>query len=97
MPENFSLQIAGTQGGMQVPHLKVFENQGPFQAEVTPKVFADRDVFFPGHWELTKNFIAALHGEEEMLVKKEEALNVVRTIEGIYRSAAVGREVTLES
>jgi predicted dehydrogenase len=95
LPENFSLQIAGTQGGLQVPPVKLLENHGSYQTEVTPRVFADRQVSFPGHWELTTNFIAALRGEAEILVKREEALNVVRTIEGIYRSAEECREVTL--
>ncbi len=96
LPENFSLQIAGTKAGMQIPPLKVFENYGAYQAEVIPKVFADRNVVFPGHWELVRNFVAALRGEEDMVVKREEALNVVRTIEGIYRSAADCKEILFE-
>jgi predicted dehydrogenase len=95
LPESSGIQIAGTQGGLQVAPLKVFENQGAYQAEITPKVFADRNVPFPGHWELTKNFIAVLRGQAEPVVKREEALNVVRTIEGIYRSAAEGCEIRL--
>jgi predicted dehydrogenase len=95
LPESFSMQIAGTEGGMQLPPLKIIENRGRYQTEVVPKVFADRPVPFPGHWEITRNFIAALRGEEEIWVRREEALNVVRTIEAIYRSAAEGREVVV--
>lgn len=96
LPESFGMQIAGTEGGMQLPPLKIIENRGRYQVEVTPKVFADRPVPFPGHWEITRHFIAVLRGEEEIIVRREEALNVVRTIEAIYRSAAEGREVKVE-
>jgi predicted dehydrogenase len=96
MPENFNIAIAGDEGGLQLPPLKLLNNQGRYQVEVTPKVLPDRDVVFAGHYGLTENFIKVLRGEEEMVVKREEVLNVVRTIEGLYRSAAEGREIVFE-
>jgi predicted dehydrogenase len=93
LPENFTISIAGTEGGMQLPPVKLLTNQGRYQAEVFPKVLADRDVAFAGHYGLTANFIKFLRGEEEMLVKKEEVCNVVRALETLYRSASEGHEV----
>ena len=93
LPENFTISIAGTKGGLQLPPVKLLNNQGRFQAEVLPKVSPDRDVSFAGHYGLTANFIQFLRGEAEMLVKPAEVLNVVRAIEALYRSASLGREV----
>ena len=93
LPENFTISIAGTKGGLQLPPVKLFNNQGRYQSDVLPNVLPDRDVSFSGHYGLTRNFIQFLRGNEEMLVKEVEALNVVRAIEALYRSAEVGHEV----
>jgi predicted dehydrogenase len=93
LPENFNISIAGTKGGIQLPPVKLFNNQERYQAEVQPKVLPDRDVAFAGHYGLTTNFIRFLRGEEEMLVKQAEVLNVVRAIDALYRSAREGCEV----
>jgi predicted dehydrogenase len=92
-PENFTISIAGSKGGLQLPPVKLFTNQGRFQVEVSPKVLADRDVAFVGHYGLTKNVIGTLRGEEEALIKQAEVLNVVRAIDALYRSAEQGCEV----
>jgi predicted dehydrogenase len=93
LPENFTISIAGSKGGLQLPPLKLLNNQGRYQTEVLPRVLPDREVAFAGHYGLTANFIKTLRGEEEMLVKQEEALNVARAIEALYRSASEGHEV----
>ena len=96
MADHFGLVIAGTKGGLQLPPLKVLNNTNRYQSEMIPKVPADRDIPFPGHYLLVENLIKALQGEEEILVKPEQVLNVIRTIEGLYRSAEVGREIFLK-
>ncbi len=93
LPENFTISIAGSQGGLQLPPLKLFNNQGRYQAEVTPRVLPDREVNFPGHYGLTANFIRYLRGQEALLIQESEVLNVVRAIEALYLSAAQGKEV----
>ena len=93
LQENFTISIAGTKAGLQMPPVKLLNNQNHYQADVLPNVFPDRDVPFAGHYGLTKNFIRSLRGEEEALVKQEEALNVVGAIEALYRSAREGREI----
>jgi predicted dehydrogenase len=96
MAENFSLAVAGTEGGIQLPPLKLLNNLDRYQVEVAPKVLPDRDVPFPGHYDMIENFVKAMRGEEEMVVRREEVLNVMRAIEGLYRSAEAGREIVLE-
>ena len=95
MSENFSIIVAGTEGSVQLPPLKLLNNLGRYQAEITPKVLPDRQVPFPGHYVATENFIQSLRGEAEMIVRREEVLNVIRAIEGLYISAEQGREIVL--
>ncbi len=94
--ENFTISIAGTKGGLQLPPVKLITNQGRFQVEVSPKILADRDVAFAGHYGLTANVVRTLRGEEEALIKKDEVLNVVRAIDALYRSAELGCEVAAD-
>lgn len=93
MAENFNIFIAGTKGGLQLPPLKLITNMDRYQTEIAPKVLPDPDVAFSGHYGLVKNYIKYLRGEEDMLVKSEVVLNVVRAIEMLYQSAVECHEV----
>jgi predicted dehydrogenase len=93
MPESFGLVVAGTAGGIQLPPLKQLANQGRYQVEIVPKVLPDPAVPFSGHYGMVANFLKALRGEEERVVKPEETLNVIRIIELFYKSSAEGREL----
>jgi predicted dehydrogenase len=93
MPDSFGLTVAGTCGGIQLPPLKLFTNQGRYQVEIEPKVLPDLDVPFSGHYGLTENFVKALRGEAERVVKPEETLNVMHAIELLYRSAVEEHEI----
>lgn len=88
--------ILGTEAGLQIFPPKLITNMGAFQVEVIPKVFKDRDVPFSGHWVEVEHIMRVLRGQEEMIVKREEVLNVMRILDGFYKSAELGREVVLE-
>jgi predicted dehydrogenase len=95
LPESSGIQIAGTEGGMQLPPLKLLTNQQSYPVEILPKVPEERPGGFPGHLGLVENFLKTLQGEQDMLVKREEVLGVIRIIEGLYHSAAEGKEIPL--
>lgn len=88
--------LVGTEGGLQLRPLQLITNQGRYQVDVTPKIMSDRDVMFSGHWEAAAHFIGVLRGDEEMIVKREQVLNVIRTLDALYRSADEGREIRLD-
>jgi len=88
--------ILGTEAGLQVFPPKLITNMGAFQVDITPKVLPDRDVAFSGHWVEVEHLMRVLRGQEGMIVKKEEVLNVMRILDGFYKSAELGREVILE-
>lgn len=93
--------ILGTEGGVQLdPHLrclKIIKNLGRYQADVTPKLPPDPDIPFFGHWKQAEHVIKVIRCAEPPRVKRAEALNVVRALEALYRSAEERREVRLES
>jgi predicted dehydrogenase len=49
-----------------------------------------------GHIREAAHFVCAIRGEEELLVKKHEVLNVIHALEGLYRSAERKEEIQLD-
>jgi len=93
--------VLGTEGGVRLdPNLQtltLLKNLGRYQVDVTPKLPSNPSVPFFGHWIQAEHVLRVIRGREEPLVKRAEALNVVRAMEGLYRSAAEGREVRLDT
>jgi len=97
VPENMGYTIIlGTEGGLVLNPLTLVTNMGRYQVNITPKPPADPQVQFSGHWLETEHFVKVIRGEEELLVKREEVLNVMRTLDALYESAAQGREIWIE-
>jgi predicted dehydrogenase len=97
VPQNMGYtMILGTEGGLVLDPLTLVTNMGKYQVNVTPRVPGDRKVDFSGHWVETEHFVKVLRGKEELIVKKEEVLNVMRTLDALYKSAEEGHEVWIE-
>ena len=101
MPDGFGgTMVLGTNGGLQIPPdlkgLTLARNLGRYQVNVTPKLPPDPDVPFFGHWAQAEHVVRVIRGEAPPCVKREEALNVVRALEALYRSAAERREVAID-
>jgi predicted dehydrogenase len=97
IPENAGgTVLLGTDGGLVLDPLTLVTNLGSYQVNVTPKVPPDRDVQFSGHWECIEHFVRVLRGEEPPLVQKAEVLNVMKTLDALYASAAEGREIAVD-
>jgi predicted dehydrogenase len=97
IPENTgTTMILGTQGGLVLDPLTLVTNMGSYQVNVVPHVPGGRKVEFSGHWDETAHFVNVIRGKEELAVKPEEVLNVIRTLDALYQSAREGREIRLE-
>ncbi len=97
VPQNMGYTlILGTKGGLVLDPLTLVTNMGRYQVNISPRTPAEREVMFSGHWGETEHFIRVLRGEEELIVKREEVLNVMRTLDALYESAAEGREIWVE-
>ena len=88
--------ILGTEGGLTLEPLTLVTNMGSYQVNVSPQTPPALKVDFSGHWEETAHFVNVIRGKEKLLVKREEVLNVIRTLDALYKSAAEGREVRVE-
>jgi len=98
LPENArGTMILGTEGGLVLNPLTLVTNMGSYQVNVQPQVPAGRDVEFAGHWEETQHFVKVIRGQEDLLVTRDEVLNVIGTLDALYASAAQGREVVLDA
>jgi predicted dehydrogenase len=96
VPKNHgSTMLLGTDGGLVMEPLTLVTNLGSYQANVEAQVPADEHGPFSGHWGETEHFVRVIRGEQELVVKPEEVLNVMRTLDALYRSAAEGREISL--
>lgn len=95
LPDSGTTLLAGERAGLQVSPLRIFENMGRMQADTQVQVPAGLNVPFSGHYPAAGNFVQAIRGKEEALVKPAEVLNVLRTIEGLYRSAREQQEIKL--
>jgi predicted dehydrogenase len=96
VPQNVGgTMILGTEGGLVLDPLTLVTNLGSYPVNVAPQVPAGRKVDFSGHWEEAEHFVQVIRGEADLLVKREEVLNVIRTLDALYQSASEGREVSL--
>ena len=85
--------VLGTSGGLRWHPLALIRNLAGYQVDVTPKVPRDPEIPFYGHWRQAAHLVRVLQDGEAPLVKREEVLNVMRALDGLYRSAELGREV----
>jgi len=96
VPQNTGgAMLLGTEGGLVLDPLTLVTNMGSLQVNVTPLVPAGRNVEFAGHWEATAHFVKVVRGQEQPIVRREEVLNVIRTLDALYESARAGREIAL--
>jgi len=88
--------ILGTEAGLQlVPSLELIANVDRYQTNVAIKTPGEEDVAFAGHHMHMAHALRVIRGEEEKVVKRAEVVNVMRALEGLYKSAELGREVQL--
>jgi len=91
--ESFNTMILGTKGGLNLDPFMLSTNMGSYQVDVTPKIPADPDIHFYGHWNAVDHFLRVIREEEEPIVERAEVLNNMQALDAIYRSAAEGKEV----
>ncbi len=97
VPKNFgATMILGTEGGLMMEPLTLVTNMGSYQVNVEAQVPEDEHGPFSGHWGETAHFVRVVRGEEELSVRPEEVLNVMKTLDALYQSSAEGREVRFD-
>jgi len=93
VPQNMGYtMILGTEGGLVLDPLTLVTNMGSYPVNINPQVPPERKVEFSGHWNETEHFVRVLRGQEELIVKRDEVINVMKTLDALYKSAENGRE-----
>ena len=87
--------ILGDKAGLRLDPLTLIGTAGRYQADTVLKVPADPDVPFYGHWKAAAHFVRVLRGDEELMIEKDQVLNVIGALDALYRSAEAGSEVRL--
>ena len=88
--------LVGTKAGMRLRPLTLYGALGDYQADMTPLIPKFPDIPFYGHWLAAEHMVKVVRGEEQLVVKPKEVLNVIRALDAMYRSAESGREVRLD-
>lgn len=90
--DKFTTTFLGTKGGAQTGPLKIFGEQHGVLTNMTPVGMKQ-----PGIYEAEiREFYDAIRDDTEVPVTGEQALNVIKIIDGIYRSSDAGKEVTID-
>jgi len=99
MPSGEEINIMGTDGGINLPSLNIYSNLGKYQVDIKPNVVNDRpyeNIDFNGHYYLFEHVLRVLDGQEELIIIKEEVINVAACIEAFYLSAKLEKEIVFE-
>ena len=86
LPDEASIRLSGKNFGVTLPEGKIYtgeDNEAPLDIKENLYSFSP----FSGHFYVIDNVRKVLKGEEELIIKPEETLNVTKIIEMIYKSA----------
>lgn len=89
--EDFSTVLFGTEGGIRWPDGKLATEKNRVLQDIEIRFDSVPDVA-PHHEEI-KAFFECVKEDKEVPVKPEESLEVIKMLEGIYKSAETGKEV----
>jgi predicted dehydrogenase len=87
------VNLAGTKGGAQTNPLEIYRSEFGNLMTTTPTKLADRE----SHREEVRLFIEAIKNNLPSPVPGEEALVVMRILDGIHRSSKLEKEVKLSA
>ena len=99
LPNSTELTIAGTKAGISIPKMEIYSNMSRYQVTSVPRIFDEgkyKDKVFNGHWYLIEHVVNVLKGKEKLMIKPEEAKNVVSIIEAFYKAVECDREVRID-
>ncbi|HET7559041.1 MAG TPA: Gfo/Idh/MocA family oxidoreductase [Limnochordia bacterium] len=86
------VELFGDRGGAKLSPLTLYKQENGTLVDLKPTQLGN----YGGHKAEIAHFVKCIKGEAEVLVKPEEALDVQKVLDGIYRSAEMGREIAIE-
>jgi len=91
---NQTHEILGTKGGASLNPLVVSAQMNGTLVDTTP---SGLPAVPHSHAPLIRNVVRAIRGEEELVVKGEDSIRVMRIIDAIYKSSDRGTEVKIQA
>jgi predicted dehydrogenase len=88
--------VYGTAGSASTEPLRIVVDDGHGLRDVTPEGLSDGRGAGSGNYVRLERFVECILGEATPLVLPEEALNIQRIIDALYRSAATGQAVEIK-
>jgi len=92
LPEEASIKLISKKAGVDIPAGKIYKGKDTVEELKTEENKYKEEAFF-GHFYLVDNLLKVLKGEEDLIVKPEEIINVAAILECFYKSAELGREI----
>lgn len=94
MKENefHNIQIMGTEGGGTYNPAEIFTDHAGYMMNMTPAFMHSVDGF---HFKM-QHFVDCIRGKAKCMATGEDGLMVQKMLDGIYQSAAAGKEVVIK-
>lgn len=90
--DRMNCSILGTKGGAETNPLKIFGEKNETYYEMTPAIMSK----FSSYEVEVRGFYDAIQNDTEPPVTGEQALNVIKILDAIYKSSEDGKEVVIE-
>ena len=93
--ELFYCNIFGTKGSSTINPLKIHKKMNNELFDITPKIPKSISSVIKNSYEFQlKHFIGSVRGSHKLVSSGREALKVMQIVEGIYKSAKLGKEIS---
>lgn len=94
--EFFYCNVFGTNGSSSINPLRIYKKMDIDLTEITPKLPSSFSSEIKNSFEFQlKHFIGSVRGSHKLVSTGKEALKVMQIVEGIYKSAKLGKEIIL--
>lgn len=91
LPGGGAIQVAGTRGGAELNPLRIYTERDGVQVDISPQT-PELDNF-AGQ---TRHFVECIRQRRSPLVSPEQGVQLMQMLDGIYKSAASGKEVRIK-
>jgi predicted dehydrogenase len=93
--EFFYCNVFGTNGSSSINPLRIYKKKNMELTEITPKLPKSVPSIVKNSFEFElKHFIGSIRGSHKLVSSGKEALKVMQIVEGIYKSAKLGKEIS---
>jgi predicted dehydrogenase len=94
--EFYYCNVFGTKGSSSINPLRIHKKMNNALFDITPKSSTGTSSVIKNSYEYQlKHFVGTVRGAHKLISSGEEALKVMQIVEGIYKSAKLGKEVSL--